>query len=474
MLGLLFGIAAASSFGCRFDAAGVDLHDAQSCGNDFREPPEACDGDDLGGATCADLTEYVHGEPTCTGGCTLDLTGCHTCGNEVREGTEICDGSDLGGDCVALGHSGGRLQCTADCNSYDTSQCIDLPTDWYEVGWTRRRRIEAHSDLVASDLVQFPLLVHLVDPTLGTKTHPAGNDFLFTAADGHTKLPHEIETFDGVAGELVAWVGVPLLDADEDTVIYLYYGNTNAQPQASVSSVWDTHYQGVWHLAEPATDEQNATSHLDSTGHANNGLQHGNSQALGRVGYGQRFDGDDDEIEGANPDSFQLGDASCTVSAWIRTTATQATGIVVKSPVDTHVPNDKLFGINHTAGKLGVEQGWVDYLGGVTDVNDGEWHHVAWVQHGDYSEGDELWELFVDGAWESSLSAGTSPDVPGHTLRIGGLVVGSYFPQRFRGDIDEVRISHATRSLAWLAASYANQRDPSAFYTMSAEERLAD
>ncbi len=461
--------------GCRFDGAGVDLPDAQSCGNDFREPPEECDGQDLGGSTCASLTEYIHGMPSCTDACTIDVSGCHTCGNEVREEAEVCDGADLGeSDCRSLGHSGGRLGCTADCNSYDDSQCVDLPPDWYDAGWTRRRRIVVPAGAASADLPAFPLLVVLTDPTLGSKTHPAGNDFLFTAEDGVTKLAHEVETFDGLAGELVSWVNVPLLSSGDDTTIYLYYGNPNAQAQAAAELVWGDDYQGVWHLAEPASDEQNAALHRDSTGNENHGLQHGNNQARGSVGYGQRFDGDDDEIEIANPDTFQLGDTSCTISAWIRTTSIQASGIVVKSPVDSHVPDDKLFGINHTADKLGVDQGWVDYLGGVTDVDNGEWHQVVWIQHGDYADSAELWELFVDGAWESSLEAETGADIAGHTLRIGGLVVDSYFPQRFRGDIDEVRISRTTRSQAWLAASYANQRDPDAFYTLGSEEQLTN
>jgi hypothetical protein len=138
------------------------------------------------------------------------------------------------------------------------------------------------------------------------------------------------------------------------------------------------------------------------------------------------------------------------------------------------VPNDKLFGVNHSASKLGIDQGWVTYLAGTSDINDGEWHHVAWVQHGDYADNEELWELYVDGVYESSKNATTAADPASHTLRIGGHTPDSYFPQNLRGDIDEVRISHTTRSLAWLAASHANQRDPGAFYDLGAEESIFD
>ncbi|MCX4241375.1 hypothetical protein OEB96_12170 [Paraliomyxa miuraensis] len=48
---------------------------------------------------------------------------CETCGNGVREGSEICDGNDLGGaSCAGLEFSGGLLACDASC-MLDTSMC---------------------------------------------------------------------------------------------------------------------------------------------------------------------------------------------------------------------------------------------------------------------------------------------------------------------------------------------------------------
>ena len=50
-----------------------------------------------------------------------------------------------------------------------------------------------------------------------------GTDILFTAADGLTKLNHEIETYNAATGQLSAWVQIPTLSAPADTVIYVYY-----------------------------------------------------------------------------------------------------------------------------------------------------------------------------------------------------------------------------------------------------------
>jgi hypothetical protein len=41
----------------------------------------------------------------------------------------------------------------------------------------------------------------------------------------------------------------------------------------------------------------------------------------------------------------------------------------------------------------------------------------------------------------------------------------------FNGIIDEIRISNSVRTPAWITAGYKNQKLPSGFYTLSAEER---
>ena len=165
---------------------------------------------------------------------------------------------------------------------------------------------------------------------------------------------------------------------------------------------------------------------------------------------------------------------NCTISAWIHTSSAAAMGIVVKSPVDSHVANDKLFGVNHTEGKLGIDQGWVTYLGGVTDVADGRWHHVAWTQTRDDQGAEERWALWVDGVEESATHATTATAPEALGLRIGGLVVGSYFPDRWQGLIDEVRISPMPRGAAYLATGFRNQSEPASFYAVGDPECLSD
>jgi formylglycine-generating enzyme required for sulfatase activity len=98
-----------------------------SCGDDFVDPGEACDGAELGGATCASLGHYNQvGTLVCSAGCQFDTTDCGgRCGDnevDITDG-EQCDRESLNGKtCASLGFVGGTLSCTEGCQ-YDTSGC---------------------------------------------------------------------------------------------------------------------------------------------------------------------------------------------------------------------------------------------------------------------------------------------------------------------------------------------------------------
>jgi hypothetical protein len=157
-----------------------------------------------------------------------------------------------------------------------------------------RRSITIDGDKVGGSsgyLDNFPLLVKLSGAWL--KTDPDGNiqnadgyDIIFRGLDSTTcngtapcGLAHEIEEYDGVNGELIAWVRVPKVYAGDgtpgsDTVIYMYYGNTcttasdDPQDPAELWSYTGSPYKGVWHLKE-TTGGSGAIK--DSTSNNNHG-----------------------------------------------------------------------------------------------------------------------------------------------------------------------------------------------------------
>jgi hypothetical protein len=94
--------------------AGVGVQLATLCGNAAVSGGEQCDGEELGGKTCAS-EGFASGKLGCTQ-CHLDTSKCSFCGNDAINTGEACDGPDLGGQtCERLGFTGGTLGCTDKC-----------------------------------------------------------------------------------------------------------------------------------------------------------------------------------------------------------------------------------------------------------------------------------------------------------------------------------------------------------------------
>lgn len=140
---------------------GLDFRAADAaCGNGIRETGEACDGEDFGGFSCANLG-YASGTLGCQPSCLFDYSLCvamPVCGNGVLEINEECDdgpgnsdtipdacrtnckraycgdnvidlfedceGRNLGGEtCKTLGYDGGTLRCDAAWCEFDEDRC---------------------------------------------------------------------------------------------------------------------------------------------------------------------------------------------------------------------------------------------------------------------------------------------------------------------------------------------------------------
>jgi len=117
---------AATQMSCD-DTEDATCVEGAGCGNDILEAPEVCDGEDLGGEDCVSQGFGV-GQLACNDACdAFDTGGCTpsvSCGNETIEPPEVCDGSELGGaDCTSQGFHGGVLACRANCGAFDTSGC---------------------------------------------------------------------------------------------------------------------------------------------------------------------------------------------------------------------------------------------------------------------------------------------------------------------------------------------------------------
>ncbi len=393
------------------------------------------------------------------------------CGNGVLDPGEQCDGTNLAGKtCASLGHTGGTLACAGTCQ-LDESQCFDYPTDWYDLAWHHRRSVTIQAAQVGGNVTNFPVVLTVSDPTLLGKLQSGAQDILITAADGKTKLSDEVELFDAASSTLVVWVSVPALSTTTNTSLYLYYGNATCPDQQDAVHVWDAYDQGVWHLGETATAGGTTAVHADSTGHGHSGAQNGNSDAPGKLGRGQAFDGVSNYINIMTPGSVVIDTADCTISAWVRTSAAapQGFGLVTKAMGATSVANSKVLAVVSNT-KLGFQNtGNAAYSGSGPAVNDGNWHHVVWTQ----TMVGAAWDFYVDGIHDHFGSLNLTPDGAGFTLRFGSVATGSaYADAFFAGTIDEVRISSTPRSAGWILTSFHNQGNPNAFAVLGPEEGM--
>jgi len=335
------------------------------------------------------------------------------------------------------------------------------------------KKITVDYTQVNSELYDFPLLINIAnDDDLKTVAnggriqHSQGWDIVFRTK-GCGNLDHEIEKYDGANGNLVAWVSIPVLYADTDTEIYMYYGASNVicSPE-NPDGVWDSSYMGVWHLDETVSDESTAGTHYDSTSNDNDGSQTNNDDYTnGKIGTGQMFDGNGDYIYTTN--SFN-NPQNFTVSAWFKT-STASGKRVVGFESDQSGTNsgswDRHIYVG-TDGKVyfGAYSGSTDVAVSTNTLNDDTWHYAVGVR----DDGADYIRLYIDGSLNNSTYNSNAENYSGW-WRIGSYKSSGWPSGQdgfLPGVIDEVRISNTVRSAAWIQTSYNNQNNPN-FYSVT-------
>ncbi len=331
---------------------------------------------------------------------------------------------------------------------------------WYPGGWEYRKAVTVDHTKVTADLTDFPLLISVVDPDLSA-AQASGADFLVTAADGVTKLSHEIDSWDAGTQTLVLWVKVPALSSSSDTVLYLYYGNATAANQENVPDVWSNGYAGVWHLGETGSGQ--VGDYRDSTANANNSTNttHQPAPVAGMIGGAQHFTGGPYIRVGGNAG---LCPASVTMQAWARATAPLPSWEGIVTECDNYdVPKTGLnlqFGSTQNIASYTPPAG---YAKTVWPPVVGTWYHVAATNDGAATR------LYVGGVQQASLAGGITYHTPPPDLYIAEFY-SDILSLPFTGDIDEVRISSVPRSADWLATEYANQSSPATFLALGAQQ----
>lgn len=342
--------------------------------------------------------------------------------------------------------------------------------------FTYYRPITVDHTKVTADQTDFPMLVSTTDNDFrsvgngGKVQHASAHDLCFFADAGlSTALHWEIERYNPTTGEVIAWVKIPSLSSSVDTVIWVAYGDSGISTfQSTASSVWDSNFKGVWHLAETS-----GTTSPDSTSGANTGAKTSSNEpnpSAGKTGGGQDFDGANDVVTVADSASLDTLTAAYTMSLWFNLDAW----------------NDGIYGLHRLIQKTSSGfDGWVyslnhNYAGLGTSnfffsnssikssdsdiVSPGAWLFatVTW-------DGTTL-RFYVNGS-AAGTAATAAITVNNDEMLFGNSYSGgSHF---FNGKMDEVRLSNAARASDWISTEYANQNAPGTFYALGSEISIA-
>lgn len=336
---------------------------------------------------------------------------------------------------------------------------------WYgTAGWLYRKSITIdHTKVTGSgNFTAFPVDVDLTDSGLQANAQADGDDILFTSSDGTTKLDHEIEIYTSATGRLTAWVEIPTLDFDDNTIIYMYYGNAGASSQQNATGVWDSNYTGVWHMPDGTTLTSN-----DSTSGGHNATQFNTPTAsAGKIDGAATFASASSQYMTV-ADYADLDAQTFTVSGWFKTSTTGVYQEIMRRDVSAgvrsfllRVDNDnKVTGLLIYGGNPGVTS--------ASTYTDGNWHYV--VMTATFSNPNTALELFIDG-----VSQGTNTATAGAPASTEGLDIARYndvvTPEYMNGSLDELRHSKIARSTDWITTEYNNQSATSTFYTIGSVE----
>jgi hypothetical protein len=250
------------------------------------------------------------------------------------------------------------------------------------------------------------------------------------------------------------WVQVPVLSHTNDTIIYMFYGNSSvSMDQTNRAGTWDGNYRAVWHLPNGTT-----LSGADSTSNTLNGTNAGLTAIAGWVGGAASGDGGaGHQINTANnPYASNVFSANgLTLSAWVNAGSNPATSQIISL--------EGAYVIDVTGGKAGFEiNGSGSDLVSAAPVPTGNWTYIVGT-----SDGSGNLKVYVNGVLSNSASQSFyNLDSLTRPYSIGGHPVSSAY--NFNGIIDETRISNVARSADWIATEYYNQNGPSSFYSVGA------
>jgi len=388
---------------------------------------------------------------------------------DVHDGADA-DGRDDAGDATDDAELDGDADDDGDAPA-DAEADQDSPEDWFDLHWDYRKLIQFHPTRTPTDLHEFPAAVIInSDDDLAAHADDDWSDLMFVEPDGEM-LPFEVERFDGGTGDLVAWVRVPVIDATEGAMVYLYYGS-DEDVTHDPSDTWAGRFAGVWHLS--VEQDTMATTCPDSTENGDDAAATGTSDGPvgddGIAGQGLRFDGFQETLSIEDPASgvLDFGTDSFSFSLWVFVTnnggdfdmpwykggsTVGEAGYDMELGYGTWAAN--LEG-NDMAGVFGVNFG-----SGETFAGEARWIYLAAV----VDRTAETFTGYTDGGWADDVDIGYLGSVSNSRRASMGPN-----PHWFHGVIDEVRVATEALPEGWVATEHENLTELESFLEVGDEE----
>jgi len=308
-------------------------------------------------------------------------------------------------------------------------------------------------------LQDFPLMVSLQDNDLKSVTNGGkmisdkANDIRFTKSDGISLLDYEIERYNPVTGELVAWVKMDSLTS-ATAPFFLYFSNKFASDE-STQNAWNKTYKGVWHLKgilSRKTPFSNQLTQEPSEQEVYVAAEKNSSQ------FPCLNTPEDVDITG-----------ELSVSAWVLLTDKKEMTILSNQSgfnggYRLSIGKDKkvAFEVRNEKSEPATITGEI----GGTTLEKNKWYHIAAV----YSDGGDSMITYVNGQYDRGQKTKISLAGSSDPLQIGRE------PNRkiyyFGGSLDEVHVSNIVRKQEWFATEYANQGSEKQFFKIGATEAI--
>lgn len=348
--------------------------------------------------------------------------------------------------------------------------------------------IDIDSNLVDSDLTDFPLLIHLGTQSGQTSadvsdvftTVGASSGIIDVQDAGGVSLPVEIEKWDVTGQEAYLWTKVPQVSASVDTNIKLYYTDTQSvnllvgdTGTAAGSGVWTNGYKSVYHLREGGSTPREDSLVAVSAEPINNP-----SLINGKIDGSNSFDGVDEYIKADGLITTCSAVTSGTISFWARLDSSYAGGnTCIGFTNSTAATRSNIYmyfdmSANRKWFDTYVHKGSFSLSWRLRTPQDSmvahidKWLHVTVVQDRVnpyfYFNGEpqtQNWNTTTDkSVWLSDIINHPTHDadiVRFAAAEFEGGGTHSFLP----GDLDEIRIDNIARSADWIKADYNSQND---------------